>query len=154
MVGGQQESWEQARHEVWQGGEWEGIYYFLALETLVLAFGLVLVLVLVLVLGLVLEHGLPFEPELEQPVVESMPAGPTAPAPTEQLVFVRAAAVVAAAAAVVAVVVVVAIFVVVAVVVVAAAAALVLILAAVLVTVADPVDLAGQTVLGLLVVSL
>lgn len=150
MVGGQQESWEQARHEVWQGGEWEGIYYFLALETLVLAFGLVLVLVL----GLVLEHGLPFEPELEQPVVESMPAGPTAPAPTEQLVFVRAAAVVAAAAAVVAVVVVVAIFVVVAVVVVAAAAALVLILAAVLVTVADPVDLAGQTVLGLLVVSL
>lgn len=152
MVGGQQESWEQARHEVWQGGEWEGIYYFLALETLVLAFGLVLVLVPVL--GLVLEHGLPFEPELEQPVVESMPAGPTAPAPTEQLVFVRAAAVVAAAAAVVAVVVVVAIFVVVAVVVVAAAAALVLILAAVLVTVADPVDLAGQTVLGLLVVSL
>lgn len=143
MVGGQQESWEQARHEVWQGGEWEGIYYFLALETLVLAFGLVLVLVL----GLVLEHGLPFEPELEQPVVESMPAGPTAPAPTEQLVFVRAAAVVA-------VVVVVAIFVVVAVVVVAAAAALVPILAAVLVTVADPVDLAGQTVLGLLVVSL
>lgn len=41
---------------MWKGGEWEGIYCFLALETLVLAFGLEL--------GLVLEHGLPFEPEL------------------------------------------------------------------------------------------